>query len=86
MYKLLVRGEPVGAKQYVYIFKEDKLQEQIGVGIEDLKEIVCACIEKYGVTHIDLSGAYAYMRGIEFMLREACSTDYGEKPITFRYV
>ena len=86
MYKLLIRGEPVGPKQYVYIFKDDKRVETIGVDIADLKEIVLACVEKYDITSIDLSGARMYMQGIEKDLISSDLTSYNINSLSFRYI
>ena len=86
MNKLLIRGEVTGPKQYIYVFKDDKRVESIGVDINDLNEIAFACIQKYNITNIDLSGARMYMQGIEKSLIESGLTNYNISNLSFKYI
>lgn len=86
MNRLLVRGDPVGPFQHIYVFEGDKMTESIGIGIDDLEEVVFEIAKKYNITQIDLSGSRVYMQGIEAKLKEAGITLYDLNSIHFRYV
>ena len=86
MNRLLIRGEPTGPFQHIYVFENDKMVESIGIGIDDLEEIVFALVEKYNIDPIDLSGARAYMRGIEDKITKAGLTEYNLSGLSFRYL
>lgn len=86
MDRLLIRGEPTSPYQYLYVFKNDGVAEKMGVGIDDLVEIVFDLLSHYELENIDLSGPRMYTQGIERMLTEANLTTYNSKTLSFRYV
>ena len=86
MNRLLIRGEPVGPHQYIYIFKDDKMVESYGIPMDNLEEIVFDIVKNYDISLIDLSGTRTYMGGIKKMLEEKGATDYSIKDLMFRYV
>lgn len=86
MYTLLVRGEPFGPYQRLYVFENETKVESIGVPFEDLNEIAFALIKQYNIKHINLSGARVYMEGIEKQLKEAGVVTYSTDDLTFKYV
>ena len=88
MYRLIIRGEPVGPFQHIYVFdNSDKLVTSLGVTLDDLEEVVFELIQKYNIKTIDLSGYKAYMEGIEKNLKETGITTYRlDSDISFRYV
>lgn len=86
MNSLLIRGEPFGPFQHLYVFENDKRIESIGISIENLEEIAFALIEKYNITHINLSGSRVYMQGIEQQLKKAGVTTYSTDDLTFKYL
>ena len=86
MNRLIVRGEPFGPFQYISVFVDNERVESMGIQFDDLEEIVFALITKYGINHIDLSGAKGYMQGIEEKLKTTAITTYGLDDLTFKYV
>ena len=86
MNRLLVRGEPVGPFQHVYVFQGDKLVDKLGIGIDDLNDVVFSLAKKYNINHIDLSGSRVYMMGIEEQIKRAGIENYNINDLTFRYV
>ena len=86
MNRLLIRGEPVGPFQHIYVFENDKIVESIGIEIDNLEEIVFELVKKYNIDHIDLSGARVYMKGIEDKITKAGSAQYNLNGLSFRYL
>ena len=86
MNTLLIRGEPFGPFQRLYVFKDNEKIESIGVQIEDLDEVAFDLIKRYDIKNINLSGARLYMQGIEKQLKEAGITTYSLDDLTFKYV
>ena len=86
MDRLIIRGEPVGPFQHVYAYVNGEKVASIGIGIEDLVEVVFAMLEKYNIDHIDLSGSRFYMEGIETKIKEAGATLYSNNNLIFKYV
>lgn len=86
MNKILVRGEPTGPFQYIYIFQEDQVIEKIGVPFNDIEDIVLDFINKYQINTIHLSGNKNYMKGIEKKITEVGSVIYGMNDLVFKYV
>ena len=86
MNSLLIHGEPVGPFQRLYVLNGQKIIETLGITVNDLEETVFALVEKYNITHINLSGAKAYMEGIEQKLKTAGVSTYSIDDLTFQYV
>lgn len=87
MDRIIIRGDLTAPYQRLYIYKNEERVDSIGVLFEDLAETTLACLEKYELTHIDLSGARAYMEGIEKTIKEELAKKYSNSSdITFRYV
>lgn len=86
MNTLLIRGEPFGPFQRLYVFKDNEKTESIGVQMKDLDEVAFDLIKRYNIKHINLSGARLYMQGIEKQLKEAGITTYSLDDLTFKYV
>lgn len=86
MDRLLVKGDPVGPFQYLYVFKNDKMIESMGVSYNDLADTAFLLLKKYNLTHIDLSGSRFYTEGIEKAIKEYSVIDYNKDDLTFRYV
>ena len=86
MDRLIIRGEMFGPFQHIYAYVGGTKVDSIGVPMEDLEEVVFALLEKYNISHIDLSGARIFMQGIEQSIKEKEITQYSKGTITFRYV
>lgn len=86
MNTLLIRCEVFDPCRRLYVFKDSEKIESIGVPIEDFNEVAFALIQKYNITHINLSGAKMYMEGIEKQMKEVGVTTYSIDDLSFRYV
>ena len=86
MYRLLIRGEPVGIFQHLYLFENNSVVDSLGVKLDMLDEIAFQYINKYNITQIDLSGSRSYMEGIERSLKTYGIENYSARQLTFRYV
>ena len=86
MDRIIIRGEPTGPFQHLYVYAKEKKVESIGIDFNDLEEVVFEILNKYNISHIDLSGPKTYMQGIEKLLTQANTTTYSTHNLTFRYV
>lgn len=86
MHTLLIRGELFSPLQHIYIFENNNMIEKIGIEMDYLEDAVFAAIEKYNIKHINLSGAYQFMHGIENKLKHTGVETYSLDDLTFKYV
>lgn len=86
MDRIIIRGDTTAPYQHIYVYKNGDRIDSTGVLFEDLAETVLACLEKYELTQIDLSGSRFYMEGIEKEIKNAAILKYGNLSINFRYV
>ena len=86
MDRIIIRGDITAPYQHIYIYKNGNRVDSMGVLFDDLAEMVLCCLEKYELTHIDLSGSRFYMEGVEKIIKEAAISKYGNSEINFRYV
>jgi hypothetical protein len=86
MDRIIIRGEMFGPFQHIYAYVNSVKVESIGVSMENLEEVVFALLDKYNLSHIDLSGSRMFMQGIEHSIKEKAVTQYSKGEITFRYV
>lgn len=86
MNRLILRGEPTGPFQKISVIVDNKKVDSLGVHYDDLLEVVFELLQKYNLTHIDLSGARIYMEGIERQIKEMGMAIYSMTDLEFRYV
>lgn len=86
MDRIIIRGDLTSPYQHLYVYKNGERIDAMGVLFEDLADTVVNCLEKYELTHIDLSGSRFYMEGIEKIIKEAIVKNYSASNITFKYV
>ena len=71
--KIMVVNSPVSRFQKIYVVKDGAMVDQLGVGIDDLVEVLFALVEKYGIEEIDLGGNLEFTSKIANSIKQNIS-------------
>lgn len=84
--KIIVWTNPTAPFQKIYVMKEGVLVDQIGVRIDDVKDVVYALADKYNIFDINFSGAPTYGEKIAKDIENGQIIHYGKNKITVTFV
>ena len=84
--KIIVWTNPTAPFQKIYVMKEGILVDQVGVKVDDVKDVVYALADKYSIFDINFSGAPSYGEKIAKDIENGQIIRYDKSKITVTFV